>query len=444
MDAEAPAETETETENPNPSPSPAATTDASENPEFQALDRALKDEGPAAALDRLVDHLDRRGEYRALLDALLLKARHELGMPLVQEGNLAEIEEPLRSEYEARYVEAIRTVGARLLGAGDIAGAWPYYRAIGETEPVAGALEAYRPAEEDERLGAVIDVAFNQGAHPRRGFELILESYGTCSAITAFQHLGPDEANRRACAERLVGRLHEDLVASLRAEIAQRGQPLPPEGTPIPDLIAGRPWLFAEDAYHIDLSHLGSVVRIALLAQDRDALEQAVGLAEYGRHLSPRHRMDGEPPFEDHYEDHAVYLRALIGGDADREAAIAHFRGKLAPETSGDDAVADGEGGGEFDGGRGGPMETYPAQILVGLLLRLGRLDEAIDVAAEHLAGLPDSALTCPSVAQLCQRAGQPGRLARIARAHGDLVRYAAAILQAGAGAGTGTGPAAP
>ena len=59
-----------------------------------------------------------------------------------------------------------------------------------------------------------------------------------------------------------------------------------------------------------------------------------------------------------------------------------------------------------------------------------GELDAAIDVAAEHLAGLPDSALACPSVAQLCQRAGEPERLARIARDHGDLVTFTAALLQ--------------
>jgi hypothetical protein len=396
------------------SPAPETETEA-----FRTLEQTLRAAGPVATLDHLVAHLSAAGKSRALLDALLLKARHELGLPLIQEGSLAQLAEPLRSDYETRYVEAIRTVGTQLLAAGDIAGAWPYFRAIAESEPVARAIDVYVPVEGDERIGAIIDVAFNQGANPRRGFELILEQYGTCSAITAFEHLAADEVNRVAAADLLVRRLHEDLVASLRAEIAHRGQPSPPEGARIAELLAGRPWLFADDAYHIDISHLSAVVRIAPLLEDPTTIARAVGLTDYGRNLSPRHRSEGEPPFEDHFVDHGVYLRALVGDDAD--AAVRHFRAKLAPAEG---AVAEG---------------TIPAQVLVGLLLRLGRLDEAIDVAAEHLAGVPESALSCPTVAQLCQRAGQPARLARIARSHGDLVHYAAAILQAGPPEETGS-----
>ena len=389
-----------------------------ESEAFRALEQTLRTAGPGATLDHLVAHLSAEGKSRALLDALLLKARHELGLPLIQEGSLSELAEPLRSDYEARYVEAIRTVGRRLLDTGDIASAWPYFRAIGEVEPVAQAIDVYVPAEDDERIGAIIDVAFNQGANPRRGFELILDQYGTCSAITAFEHLTSDEVNRVAAADRLVRRLHEDLVASLRADITHRGQPLPGEGAPIAELLEGRPWLFADEAYHIDISHLNSVVRVSPLVTDPATIARAVELTDYGRSLSPRHQSEGVPPFEDHFADHGLYLRALLGDGAD--AAVRHFRAKLVP--------ADGEA---LEG-------TIPAQILVGLLLRLGRLEDAIDVAAEYLAGVPESGLGCPSVAQLCQRAGQPARLARIARSHGDLVHYAAAILQAGPSEETG------
>ena len=392
----------------------AADTDAATEPDaasFQALDDALDASGPGAALDLLIGRLAERSEFRSLLDALLLKARHELGLPLLHVKSLGDLPEPARTHYEERYVEAIRSVGSKLLARGELAGAWTYFRVLGETAPVTDAIEAYEPGEDDAELGSIVEVAFNHGAHPRKGFELILKHYGTCSAITAFEHLPTDEAIRTACAEALVRQLHEQLVANLRAEIAQRGQPMPPEGTPVAGLLAGRDWLLADEAYHIDVSHLMATVRVAPLLADPDAIARAVELTDYGRNLSERHRYEGEPPFERVYEDHGLFLRALLGKGVDE--AIAHFRAKVpARDPDGREAAIE-------------------AQVLVNLLVRLGRIEAAIDLAAEHVADFPETSLVCPGVAQLCQRAGRPDRLAEIARARGDLVNYAAARLQA-------------
>ena len=88
------------------------------------------------------------------------------------------------------------------------------------------------------------------------------------------------------------------MTANLRAEIARRGQPLPPEGTSISDLIAGRDWLFDDEAYHLDVSHLAATVRISPMLTDPETIAMAAGLTDYGRNLSERHRYEGEPPFE--------------------------------------------------------------------------------------------------------------------------------------------------
>lgn len=382
--------------------------------EFDTLDQTLATSGPIEALDHLARVLAERGEYRGLLDAMLLKARHELSLPLVASGSMLDIPEPARTRFEERYIEAIRHVGGLILTAGEIGAAWAYFRAIGEKEPIFDAIEAYTPSEADDRLGQVVEVAFNQGVHTRKGFDLILDHYGTCSAITAFDSLPPDEATRIHAANRLTRRLHEDLVANLRGEIARRGQPLPPEGTSIAGLIEGRDWLFVDDAYHLDVSHLASTVRLSPLLKDVEAIELAIGLTAYGRNLSDRHKYEGDPPFEAHYEDHAAYLGALLGRDV--EPAIARFRDKLPlPDPDGRD-------------------DTTAAQVLVRLLDRLGRQDEAIEVAATRLAQTPDSALGCPSLAQLCQTQGRLDRLAEVAKEQGDLVHYAAAILGQGAG----------
>ena len=71
---------------------------------------------------------------------------------------------------------------------------------------------------------------------------------------------------------------------------------------------------------------------------------------------------------------------------------------------------------------RDDPEASLPAQVLVDLLVRLGRLDEAIDVAADHLAQLPESALICPGIAELCQRAGRMSPAREIARGAGEPV----------------------
>ncbi len=71
---------------------------------FRSLELALYAVGPAAALDRLIEQLDASRQYRALLDALLLKARHDLGLPSIMPGSLASLPEPARTQYEEQYV----------------------------------------------------------------------------------------------------------------------------------------------------------------------------------------------------------------------------------------------------------------------------------------------------------------------------------------------------
>lgn len=395
-------------------PTPAFEPVAAEAPDrFTDLEAILDADGPASALDRLIERLDEAHDYRLMLDALLLKARHELGLPLIQVGKYADLPEDKRTQFEDRYVEALRLVGSRFIEADDIPTAWAYYRAIGETAPVAAALETSQSPNDPEKLGPLIEVAFHQGANPRRGFELILEHYGACSAITSLEQLGPiDPAVRSACVDRLIRHIHAQLAANIRADVAQRGQPKSPEGASIAKLIAGRDWLFSDESYHIDVSHLTSTVRASLQVDDPGVLDMAIDLAEYGRRLSPRLQYDGAPPFEKTFEDHFIYLRAVRGHDAD--AAVAHFRAKLpSPETEARDLES-----------------TMPAQVLVNLLVRLERQDEAIEVAAAHLANVPDSMLACPPLAELCQRTGRLDRLAAAARTMDHPVHFLAAKIQ--------------
>ncbi len=172
----------------------------------------------------------------------MLKARFELGLPTFTTGSLSALPEPARTQYEEKYVDAIRLVGSRYLEAGDIPTAWAYFRAIAENEPVARAIRDYEAANGDERLGAIIEVAFNHGVDPERGFELILAHYGTCPAITAFEQLpSHDNAIRAACAARLIRRVHDELSANVRADITAKEETAPPEGASLKSLVEERP-----------------------------------------------------------------------------------------------------------------------------------------------------------------------------------------------------------
>ena len=83
--------------------------------------------------------------------------------------------------YETAFRDAARETGELFLAGGDVVGAWPYFKAIGEQEPVAAAIENVTGGE---NLDRVIEIAFREGVNPRKGFELLLEHHGICSAIT--------------------------------------------------------------------------------------------------------------------------------------------------------------------------------------------------------------------------------------------------------------------
>ena len=72
---------------------------------------------------------------------------------------------------------------------------------------------------------------------------------------------------------------------------------------------------------------------------------------------------------------------------------------------------------------------TAPPQVLVGLLARLDRYQEAIEISLRYLSEVNPSDLACPSVVQLCFLARDYGRLRVLARERGDLLNYAAQAL---------------
>jgi hypothetical protein len=371
---------------------------------FDLIERTVASVGAASVLDLLARKFITEKQYPRLFETRLMQKRLELGLPLIQLGAIEDLPEPERSSYEEGVREAARETGAMYLAEGDIPHAWPYFRAIGDRETIASAIDSTEPGEQIE---ALIDIALGQRVHPRKGLELVIAQHGICRAITYFEQF-PNLEQREECLILLVRTLHAGLVANLKQAIERR-EGHPPASNSLPELMAGREWLFGEFDAYIDTSHVVNVVRFALDLHDQEAIRLALELCDYGAHLSPQFKMRGEPPFEDIFRDHAIYLRALLGEDLD--AAVEHLRGKIVVQ---DDPV----------------RAIQSAQVLVGLLVRRERYQEAMQISIEHLSGVASDQLACPTLFQLCQLAGDSARLKELARAQGDLLIFAAGAIQ--------------
>jgi hypothetical protein len=385
---------------------------------FAELETTLTTQGPVAAIDRLCTELRANKDYTALFYALLMKKRHELGVLPIPTGPAQDLPPETHAPYEDAIREAARLVGGLFLQDRNLAQAWLYFRMLGEPEPMRQALEAYEP-QEGEDLQPVVQIAFYEGVHPTRGFDLILSRFGICNAITTLSNpeLGHPADVRQYCLQRLVRALYTELRERLTAEIErQEGKP-PAEAEAPPDtpgvvrrLITGRDWLFGDDFYHIDVSHLSSVVQMSLHLQPCPELGLARELCAYGQRLSGRFLGAGEPPFEEQYRAYDIYLAVLTGEEV--EAGLKYFREQVEKND-----VA--------------TVGTYPAEVLVNLLLRLERPAEALEVSRQYLAAIDPRRLTCPSITELCQKTGNYRTLADAAREQGDPVHFLAGLLAA-------------
>jgi hypothetical protein len=371
--------------------------------EFELLEETWRSDGPGAVFDRLIRKAREDKDSRVLFGARMMQVRHRLGLPLIETDPVLDLGVE-RPAYEMAFREAAREAGELLLAEGDIIGAWPYFKAIGELAPVAAAIEN---AKQGENLDRVIEIAFQEGVNPRKGFELILEHRGICSAITWFGY-NRDFGSRQVCLRLLVRTLYCQVASALKETIAS-AEGAGPQTNSVAELIAGRAWLFEGTSSYTDSTHLTSVLRFAPELEDAGTLQMALELAEYGLCLDPMFHFRGDPPFENTYLDHAVYLRALLGQDV--EAAIAHFRQKAGPPA----AI---------------PGDTAPAEVLIDLLVQLKRYAEAIQASVVYLPDANSTPVSCPSALQLCQMAGDYATLRSLARQSEDLLGFVAGVIQ--------------
>lgn len=374
------------------------------------LEQTFKIQGAAATLDKLAADLKAKKDYAGLFYALLMKKRVELGVSPIATGSNTDLPAEAHRAFEDGIADAARIVGQLYLADGQIPQAWGYYRMLGDAKPVADALDKLT-LDDSMDVQAIIDIAFHQGVSPDKGFDWVLQRFGTCSAITVMSGELPFSPEVRAvCSKKLIRTLHNELMERLRAEI-ERVQNFKPSGKTIRELIEGRDWLFNDDFYHIDLSHLNSVVQMSTQLDKCQELEMTRDMCAYGKKLSPRFRYQSEPPFEDQYADYDKYLAIMTGDDV--EGGLAHFRAKIdafPPAT----------------------MGTFPTEIYVNLLMRLGRSEEALEIVHKYLAPLGEVRLSCPNLVELVQQTKRFDVLKEAARSQGHAVNFVAGLIAGG------------
>jgi hypothetical protein len=382
---------------------------AAETP-FAELQDQLQAGGATAVFDKLAGLLREQKDYHKLFDALCARKKFELGAPLHRPTSFDDIPASKRDEFEVAYMSAAREVGQLLLADKKLGQAWIYFHAIRETQPVRDVIDAAPvPRETSEESEELIDLAFYKLAHPVKGMQIMLRTHGTCSTITSldqqFQNLSPEQ--RSQCAAILVKSLHGDLLQSIQHEVKQR-MPFAPPATTLRELIAGREWLFADNNYHIDVSHLHSTVRFARsLVAGSPELKLALDLTEYASQLSPQFQYAGEAPFTDFYPAHSQFFKFLL--DENRDTALAYFQQQLDREPDAQD-------------------KALIAYVLVDLLARTEQLDKALPLAEQYLVSVdPDFAA---AFAELCQQAGRFDVLLKSAQDRSDLVTFASALVQ--------------
>ncbi|QDV71151.1 hypothetical protein Poly24_48850 [Rosistilla carotiformis] len=364
-------------------------------------------EDPASVLSHLVDHYRTERLPHELFETLKLQTRLKLGLPLFSTDNDPPVGEELDRQMEMGLIDACREVGQMLMQEGRIAEGWMYLRPVGNLPLVAELMRDIQPNEEN--TDDLIQVLLHEGIDIARGYQLILENNGTCNSITTYEQsiIGRPPAAQRPAASLLLDHVYNELVESVRSDIEQR-EGTPPESNNIVELIADRGWLFSDNGYHIDTTHLASTIRFARVLDDPAQLRRAWEMTQYGRKLNRQFQYPGDEPFADFYSSHDLYFSVLLGEKVDE--GIAYFERKVRNV----DMLEKGTG----------PIETY-----VELLDRVGRPAEALAAAVEYTPAEVPATRVVPLMLELAKKGAGYEPIQDFCKARGDLLGYAAALI---------------
>ena len=378
---------------------------------FDELAATWQSDGPAAVLTELAAYLLATRRYHELFEARKLLVRQQLGLPLLPTDADEALPNAVREDLENGLVDACREVGLLLLRSGRLRDGWHYLRAVGDRTLVQDELSGMQP--NDENLDEFLELCVHEGLDIGRGFQSMLQHYGICNSITTFESAmyGRPRRERALGAGLLVDHLHEQLRSAVLSHI-ERHEGQTPEDASLSDLIASFPWLCENGTYHIDTTHLASVIRLARELDDVALLEKALELSRYGEQLDAALQYPGDEPFEDLYPNSRRYFCALLGEQQD--AHVDYFRQRAEATDPREETTL--------------KIETY-----IDLLARIGRHEAALQEALRLLPeGVQQTGLA-PTLLELAASARNFAPLAELTRRRGDAVGFTLCLLKAAA-----------
>lgn len=381
---------------------------ANSTTDFDTLQTLIEQEGVDAGLTMLAKFFRRDKKYHDLFEILKLTLRFKFGLPLADSDQNEDLTPQQRQSFEDGLVEACRDVGMALLNDGKIRESWMYLRPVVERAEMVRHL-AQAPVN-DENRDEMIEIALHEGIDVGRGYRLVLEHYGTCNAITTFQHFahGQNSQDVQKPAAMLVEHVYQELLQSVQAHIEREEKTVPADES-LSQLIADRPWLFGELSYHLDPSHLSSTIQAARCLHDPRYLRLAVEMANYGEKLHEQFQYPGEEPFLDLYSSHRLYFQALLGENQEEAVNYFHNRAKNL------DAYQQG---------------SQAAETYIDLLARIARPAEAISATIELI---PDNVHTtglAPDLLELARQSGNYEPVLKVYRQRDNLLGFATGLLQ--------------
>jgi hypothetical protein len=331
---------------------------------------------PAKRIDEVIAYYRRERRPVELFESLKMKSRLKFGLPMIApvDESIAiqsEKDAELQRGLEEGLLDACRQAGAMLIENGRIGEGWMYLRPIGDPS-LAKRLLA-KVEINDDNYDEMIHVLVHEGVDLQRGYKAVIDQQGTCNSITMYDSsiASRSRQDRKIAAGCLLDHLYAELDNRVREDFASRasdnGVPaeriaMDREKLSLGELINAHKWILGGGGYHLDTTHLASVVRFAVVLDDPERIGKALQLCQYGRRLPADFQYPGEEPFVDFYPAHAAFFSALLGENVD--AAVRLFEQKartVDPAVSGSGAV----------------------EIYIDLLDRIGQPGKAMRAAME-------------------------------------------------------------